>query len=79
MLVTSFSEKPQSAGQEINGGFFVFEPEIKEYLNEDKDCVLEEEPLKTSFLTQICTLIHIKAIGDVWILLKIRMISIENG
>ena len=46
MQVTSFSEKPQNAGQEINGGFFVFEPEIKEYLNEDKDCVLEEEPLK---------------------------------
>ena len=45
-LVTSFSEKPKSSGQEINGGFFIFEPEIKNYVDENKDCVLEEDPMR---------------------------------
>lgn len=41
-LVTRFREKPRVEGW-INVGFFVFEPEVLEYL--DEDCVLEEEPL----------------------------------
>jgi glucose-1-phosphate cytidylyltransferase len=41
-LVTNFEEKPKNKDW-INGGFFVFEPEIFEYLNEDS--VLEHEPL----------------------------------
>jgi glucose-1-phosphate cytidylyltransferase len=41
--IESFKEKPQAEGF-INGGFFVFEPEIFDYLNED--CVLEQEPLR---------------------------------
>ena len=45
-LVTSFSEKPKSSGQEINGGFFIFEPEIQNYVDENKDCVLEEDPMR---------------------------------
>ena len=45
-LDTSFSEKPKSSGQEINGGFFIFEPEIKNYVDENKDCVLEEDPMR---------------------------------
>lgn len=41
--VTSFREKPKLK-EWINGGFFVFEPAIFEYL--DDDCVLEKEPFE---------------------------------
>jgi glucose-1-phosphate cytidylyltransferase len=43
-LVTTFSEKPQTRTDWINGGFFVFEPGVLEYLSGD-DCVLESGPL----------------------------------
>ena len=41
--VESFREKPQAEGF-INGGFFVFEPEIFDYL--DENCILEQDPLR---------------------------------
>jgi glucose-1-phosphate cytidylyltransferase len=41
--VKNFSEKPKSE-QWINGGFFVFEPRIFEYLNSES--TLEKEPLE---------------------------------
>ena len=41
-LVESFREKPQADGW-INGGFFVFEPEVFDFL--DENSVLEQEPL----------------------------------
>jgi glucose-1-phosphate cytidylyltransferase len=41
--VVSFKEKPQAEGW-INGGFFIFKPEIFSYLNEN--VVLENEPLQ---------------------------------
>ena len=41
--VKKFAEKPKSE-KWINGGFFIFEPKIFDYLNED--CVLEQEPLE---------------------------------
>lgn len=44
--VTSFMEKPKGDGHWINGGFFVLEPEVFDYLNEDMDEVMwEEKPL----------------------------------
>lgn len=44
--VTSFSEKPQSGGGLINGGFFVFEPAfLDRYLADDDNLSLEQEPL----------------------------------
>lgn len=42
-LAKSFKEKPRLSGL-INGGFFVFEKRVLDYL--DDDCVLEEEPLR---------------------------------
>lgn len=39
--VTRFSEKPQSAEGLINGGFFVFNRRIFNYLNDQDDCDLE--------------------------------------
>jgi glucose-1-phosphate cytidylyltransferase len=44
--VNSFQEKPAGDGNWINGGFFVFEPEFLNYLQDDST-VLEESPLKT--------------------------------
>ena len=41
--VKKFAEKPKSE-KWINGGFFIFEPKIFDYLSED--CVLEQEPLE---------------------------------
>jgi glucose-1-phosphate cytidylyltransferase len=43
--VLEFSEKPQTQAGWINGGFFVFEPGIFDYLRAD-DTVLEREPLE---------------------------------
>jgi glucose-1-phosphate cytidylyltransferase len=42
--VSAFSEKPQSHEGWINGGFFVFEPGVAQYLDGDEQ-VLEREPL----------------------------------
>ena len=43
--VESFSEKPQVSESWINGGFFVFEKEIFNYIDNDKT-VLEKQPLE---------------------------------
>ncbi len=43
--VREFSEKPQTGEGWINGGFFVFEPSIFDYLHGD-DCILEREPME---------------------------------
>jgi glucose-1-phosphate cytidylyltransferase len=44
--VTSFSEKSQAAGDWINGGFFVFEPQVLDYMDEGDATVLERRPLE---------------------------------
>ena len=43
--VTAFSEKPQTGEGWINGGFFVFEPAVLEYLGGDAT-ILERDPLE---------------------------------
>jgi glucose-1-phosphate cytidylyltransferase len=43
--VIQFSEKPQTREGWINGGFFVFEPEIFNYLA-DENTVLERDPME---------------------------------
>lgn len=43
--VRDFKEKPQSGEGLINGGFFVFEPQIFDYLGDDTT-VLEQAPLE---------------------------------
>ncbi|HET6230053.1 MAG TPA: glucose-1-phosphate cytidylyltransferase [Longimicrobiaceae bacterium] len=43
--VCEFSEKPQAAEGWINGGFFVFEPGVLDYLDGD-DTILERRPLE---------------------------------
>ena len=44
-IVKEFKEKPQIGEGSINGGFFVFEPEIFDYLENDKT-ILEQSPLE---------------------------------
>lgn len=43
--VNSFIEKPHGDGSQVNGGFFVFQKEVFEYLKGD-DSILEREPLQ---------------------------------
>ncbi len=44
--VTKFNEKSQVGTGLINGGFFVFSRNVFSYLNEEKECTLEREPLE---------------------------------
>lgn len=44
--VKRFEEKPQSSHGRINGGFFVFEPQLFDYISDDST-ILEKEPLET--------------------------------
>lgn len=46
MCVKEFSEKPKNEGGWINGGFFVCEPKVFDYITEDEHCIFEQEPLK---------------------------------
>jgi glucose-1-phosphate cytidylyltransferase len=43
--VREFSEKPQTGAGWINGGFFVFEPAVLDYLTDDTT-ILERDPLE---------------------------------
>jgi glucose-1-phosphate cytidylyltransferase len=44
-LVSEFSEKPQVGEGWINGGFFVLEPEVLDYIDAD-DTIFERSPLE---------------------------------
>jgi len=44
-LITSFQEKPGGDGAWINGGYFVLEPEVIDYIADDST-VWEQEPLE---------------------------------
>lgn len=45
--VTNFTEKPKGDGNWINGGFFVCNPKIFDYLRSGDDLVFEQDPLRT--------------------------------
>lgn len=45
-LVTAFREKPETEKAYINGGFFVFQQQIRKYLSGEA-CILEREPLES--------------------------------
>lgn len=45
-IIKSFEEKPKDSGTWINGGFFVINPAIKDYLNDDADDMMwEKQPM----------------------------------
>jgi len=46
-IVKAFAEKPKGDGNWINGGFFVLEPGVFEYLNGDMDTIMwEQQPMQ---------------------------------
>ncbi|MBS1556941.1 MAG: glucose-1-phosphate cytidylyltransferase [Bacteroidetes bacterium] len=44
--VSAFQEKPKGDGAWINGGFFVCQPEVLNYLTTDNQCIWERQPLE---------------------------------
>jgi glucose-1-phosphate cytidylyltransferase len=44
--VKAFQEKPKSNGNWINGGFFILQPEVFNYLSDSPDLIWEREPLE---------------------------------
>ncbi|MFA7658002.1 MAG: glucose-1-phosphate cytidylyltransferase [Candidatus Gastranaerophilaceae bacterium] len=44
--ITSFMEKPKGDESWINGGFFVLEPQIFDYIDDREDVFFEREPLE---------------------------------
>lgn len=44
--ITSFMEKPKGDGAWINGGFFVCQPEVMDYIAEGNGVIFEREPLE---------------------------------
>ena len=44
--VTQFLEKPRGDGSWINGGFFVCEPKVLDYIRHGDETILEREPLE---------------------------------
>jgi glucose-1-phosphate cytidylyltransferase len=44
--VKDFQEKPQTSAGLINGGFFVCEPAVFNYLSDDESCCWETDPLR---------------------------------
>ena len=45
-LITSFMEKPKGEESWINGGFFVCEPEVFDYIPDSENVIFEREPLE---------------------------------
>jgi glucose-1-phosphate cytidylyltransferase len=77
-LAETFEEKTQTDGI-INGGYFVFTPDVFTYLKDDTHTVLEEEPLKKltqdrqlsvylhdGFWTAIDTYKNVLDINEMW-------------
>jgi len=61
--VTKFAEKAMIKGDHINGGFFVFNRRIFDYVNTDDSCIFEGPPLeKLSEDKQLVAYIH----NDYW-------------
>jgi len=44
--ISSFMEKPKGDGAWINGGFFVLEPKIFDYISQEDNVIWEREPLE---------------------------------
>lgn len=76
--VITFSEKPNYKSESINGGFFVLEPEVLDYIESD-DTVWEKEPCErlasegqmmayqhTGFWQCVDTLHELRSLRDLW-------------
>ena len=45
-IITSFKEKPKGDESWINGGFFVCEPKVFDYISDGDDVIFEQRPLE---------------------------------
>ena len=45
-IITSFKEKPKGDESWINGGFFVCEPKVFDYIPDEDDVIFEQRPLE---------------------------------
>ena len=45
-MITSFMEKPKGEESWVNGGFFVLEPEVFNYIKDDDKEIFERTPLE---------------------------------
>lgn len=45
-IITSFAEKPRGDGSWINGGFFVCQPEVFNYIEDGDNVIFERDPLE---------------------------------
>jgi len=58
-IVKQFKEKIMIKGDHINGGFFVFDQRIFDYIDENDDCIFEREPLERLAMDgQLTAFIH---------------------
>ena len=66
--ISSFEEKPEGDGTWINGGFFVCEPKVLDYITEGDQTIFERSPLEN--LAKTVNYIHISTLvfGNRWIL-----------
>ncbi|WP_238881624.1 glucose-1-phosphate cytidylyltransferase [Clostridium sp. YIM B02551] len=77
-IAKSFYEKNQT-GDLINGGFFVMNPEVFDYLSNSPSCILEQEPLRNlvndqelavyihqGFWTAMDTAKDISTVNEMW-------------
>ncbi len=44
-IINNFEEKPKG-GSWVNGGYFVLEPDVFDFLNNDSSCIWEKQPLE---------------------------------
>lgn len=44
--ITAFNEKPQASGGRINGGFFIANRKLFDYLDDGDDLVFEQDPMR---------------------------------
>lgn len=44
--IISFSEKSGKQGAMVNGGFYIFQREVLDYVSDDQSCILEREPME---------------------------------
>jgi glucose-1-phosphate cytidylyltransferase len=78
-IVSGFKKGEKLEGWWIDGGFFMFNKKIFDYLTEDEDCMLEREPLETlakegnlkaykhdSFWQCMDTIRDMKFLDDIW-------------
>ena len=68
-IVEEFAEKPQAGKGWINGGFFVFNKEIFDYIENDS-VMLEREPLENLSKNGELMAFKHEAFGNAWILLE---------